>query len=61
MKSSDLKDYIINPKDQLEVMKKNWRGKETTPIDYPIWAILSVDHMGREKLHVVSAVLKVIL
>ncbi len=61
MKSSDLKDYIINPKDQLEVMKKNWRGKETTPIDYPIWAILSVEHMGRKKLPCCIGVLKVIL
>ncbi|MBI3842109.1 MAG: radical SAM protein [Thaumarchaeota archaeon] len=42
-------DYIINPKSQLELMKKNWGGKGTTPIDCPTWAILSVDHMGREK------------
>jgi len=41
--------YIINPKSQLELMKKNWGGKGTTPIDCPTWAILSVDHMGREK------------
>ena len=42
-------DYIINPKNQLELMKKNWGGKGTTPVDCPTWAILSVDHMGREK------------
>ena len=42
-------DYIINPRSQLELMKKNWGGKGTTPIDCPTWAILSVDHMGREK------------
>lgn len=41
--------YIINPKSQLELMKRNWGGKGTTPIDCPTWAILSVDHMGREK------------
>ena len=43
-------DYIINPTSQLELMKKNWGGSGTTPIDCPTWAILSVDHMGREKL-----------
>ncbi len=49
MKSNGLKDYIINPKDQLEVMKRNWGGKGTTPVDCPTWAIISVDHLGREK------------
>ena len=42
-------DYIINPKSQLELMKKNWGGKGTTHVYCPTWAILSVDHMGREK------------
>ncbi|MEO9308019.1 MAG: radical SAM protein [Nitrososphaera sp.] len=42
-------DYIINPDSQLELMKKNWGGRGTTPIDCPTWAIVSVDHMGREK------------
>ena len=42
-------DYIINPKKQLELMKRNWGGHGTTPVDCPTWAILSVDHMGREK------------
>lgn len=42
-------DYIINPAKQLELMKRNWGGKGTTPVDCPTWAILSVDHMGREK------------
>ena len=50
MQSNGYKDYIINPKSQLELMKKNWGGKGTTPIDCPTWAIKSVDHMGREKL-----------
>lgn len=49
MKSNYYKDYIINLIDQLEIMKKNWGGKGTTPIDCPTWAIVSVDHMGREK------------
>ncbi|KAF6244273.1 radical SAM protein [Nitrosopumilus sp. b2] len=49
LKSNSLKNYIINPKEQLEIMKQNWGGKGTTPIDCPTWAIVSVDHMGREK------------
>ncbi len=43
-------EYVINPKKQLELMKKNWGGKGTTPVDCPTWAILSVDHLGREKM-----------
>lgn len=50
MKSGKYKDYIVNPKEQLEIMKRSWGGKGTTPIDCPTWAIISVDHMGREKL-----------
>ncbi|MEO9277871.1 MAG: radical SAM protein [Nitrososphaera sp.] len=42
-------DYIINPNSQLELMKKNWGGKGTVPVDCPTWAIISVDHLGREK------------
>lgn len=42
-------DYIINPVKQLELMKQSWGGKGTIPIDCPTWAILSVDHLGREK------------
>ncbi|MCH8323999.1 MAG: radical SAM protein, partial [Thaumarchaeota archaeon] len=34
----------------LELMKGSWGGKGTTPIDCPTWAIVSVDHMGREKM-----------
>ena len=49
MKENSHKDYIINPTSQLELMKRNWGGKGTTPIDCPTWAIVSVDHMGREK------------
>lgn len=43
-------DYIINPTKQLELMKSNWGGDGTTPIDCPTWAILSVDHMGKQKI-----------
>lgn len=46
----EYKDYIINPTSQLELMKKNWGGKDIVPVDCPTWAILSVDHMGREKM-----------
>ena len=50
LKSNQYKDYIVNPKHQLEIMKRSWGGKGTTPIDCPTWAIISVDHRGREKL-----------
>lgn len=50
MQQNGYKDYIINPPYQLELMKKSWGGKGTTPIDCPTWAIVSVDHMGREKM-----------
>ena len=46
----EYKDYIINPTTQLELMKKSWGGKDVVPVDCPTWAILSVDHMGREKM-----------
>jgi len=50
LKSNQYKDYIVNPEHQLEIMKRSWGGKGTTPIDCPTWAILSVDHKGKEKL-----------
>ena len=49
LKSNDYKEYIVNPKHQLEIMKTSWGGKGTNPIDCPTWAILSVDHKGQEK------------
>ncbi len=49
MQQNGYKDYIINPKSQLELMKNSWGGKGDVPIDCPTWAIISVDHMGREK------------
>lgn len=33
LKSNDYKDYIVNPEYQLEIMKRSWGGKGTTPID----------------------------
>ena len=50
LKKGPLKDYIVNPKHQLKIMKRSWGGKGTTPVDCPTWAIISVDHKGREKL-----------
>ena len=50
LKKGPLKDYIVNPEHQLKIMKRSWGGKGTTPIDCPTWAIISVDHKGREKL-----------
>ena len=50
LQKHEYKDYISNPRKQLELMKKNWGGKGTTPIDCPTWAIVSVDHLGREKM-----------
>ena len=49
----DLKEkypnFVINGKKQLSLMKGNWGGIGTTPVQCPSWAILSLDHMGREK------------
>ena len=42
-------DNIVNPIKQLLLMKGNWGGIGTTPVDRPSWAILSLDHMGRIK------------
>jgi len=42
-------DFIINDKKQLLLMKGNWGGTGTTPVQCPSWAILSLDHMGRVK------------
>ncbi len=42
-------DFIVNPISQLALMKGNWGGVGTTPVDCPSWAILSLDHMGRVK------------
>ena len=42
-------DYIANTEKQISLMKGNWGGIDTTPIQCPSWAILSLDHMGRMK------------
>ena len=42
-------DYIANTEKQILLMKGNWGGIKTTPIQCPSWAILSLDHMGRIK------------
>ena len=41
--------YVVNPVSQMALMKGNWGGRGTTPVDCPSWAILSLDHMGRVK------------
>ena len=42
-------NFVINSEKQLSLMKGNWGGVGTTPIQCPSWAILSLDHMGRVK------------
>jgi Fe-coproporphyrin III synthase len=41
--------FVINGEKQLRLMKGNWGGHGTTPVDCPTWAILSLDHLGRLK------------
>jgi MoaA/NifB/PqqE/SkfB family radical SAM enzyme len=41
--------FIVNPIKQLSLMKGNWGGVGSTPVDCPSWAILSLDHLGRIK------------
>ena len=42
-------NFVINGEKQLSLMKGNWGGVGTTPVNCPSWAILSLDHMGRVK------------
>ena len=42
-------NYIVNTEKQILLMKGNWGGRGTTPIQCPSWAILSLDHLGRIK------------
>jgi Fe-coproporphyrin III synthase len=42
-------DFIMNTEKQLELMKGNWGGINTTPVNCPSWAILSLDHKGMSK------------
>src|SRR6187200_3484759 len=38
-------NFVINGEKQLSLMKGNWGGIGTTPVQCPSWAILSLDHM----------------
>jgi pyruvate-formate lyase-activating enzyme len=42
-------DSVMNSEKQLTLMKGNWGGIGTTPVQCPSWAVLSLDHMGRIK------------
>jgi MoaA/NifB/PqqE/SkfB family radical SAM enzyme len=42
-------DFVINGEKQSSLMKGNWGGIGTTPVQCPSWAILSLDHKGRIK------------
>ncbi|HET7148225.1 MAG TPA: radical SAM protein [Candidatus Nitrosopolaris sp.] len=42
-------DFVVNGVKQLSLMKGNWGGVGTTPVQCPSWAILSLDHMGKVK------------
>lgn len=41
--------FVVNTTKHLSLMKGNWGGTGTTPIQCPSWAILSLDHKGRIK------------
>lgn len=41
--------FVVNFKKQLLLMKGNWGGVGTTPVQCPSWAIVALDHMGRVK------------
>ncbi len=40
---------VVNGEKQLSVMRGNWGGTGTRPVQCPSWAILSLDHLGRVK------------
>jgi len=42
-------NYVVNTEKQISLMKGNWGGIGTIPIQCPSWAILSLDHKGRIK------------
>jgi len=42
-------NFVVNGTKQLSLMKGNWGGVGTTPVQCPSWAILSLDHMGNVK------------
>ena len=41
--------FVVNGEKQLSLMRGNWGGIGTTPVQCPSWAILSLDHLGRVK------------
>lgn len=41
--------FVVNGEKQLSLMRGNWGGTGTTPVQCPSWAILSLDHLGRVK------------
>ena len=41
--------FVVNGEKQLSLMRGNWGGTGTTPMQCPSWAILSLDHLGRVK------------
>lgn len=41
--------FVVNTEKQLQLMKGNWGGTGTIPLQCPSWAILSLDHKGRIK------------
>ena len=41
--------FVVNGEKQLSLMRGNWGGTGTTPVECPSWAILSLDHLGRVK------------
>jgi MoaA/NifB/PqqE/SkfB family radical SAM enzyme len=42
-------DFVINSEKQLSLMKGNWGGNGSIPVQCPTWAILALDHSGRVK------------
>jgi hypothetical protein len=38
-----------NSEKQLSLMRDNWGGTGTIPVQCPSWAILSLDHIGRTR------------
>ncbi len=43
------KNFIINTKKHLLLLRSNWGGVGTTPVQCPTYAIISLDHLGRIK------------
>jgi len=43
------RNFVINDIKQLGLLKRNWGGIGTTPVNCPSWIILPLDHKGRIK------------